>query len=54
MAVSPVEYRYFTKEMKQVFTEEHKLQKWLDVEVALDTLICDNNIYQLNCLEFSI
>ncbi|MHA1300415.1 MAG: adenylosuccinate lyase [Candidatus Helarchaeota archaeon] len=35
MAVSPIEYRYFTKEMKDLFTEEQKLQKWLDVEVAL-------------------
>ncbi len=35
MAVSPIEYRYFTNEMKNLFTEEHKLQKWLDVEVAL-------------------
>ncbi|MHA1376768.1 MAG: adenylosuccinate lyase [Candidatus Helarchaeota archaeon] len=35
MAVSPIEYRYFTKEMKELFTEEQKLQKWLDVEVAL-------------------
>ncbi|MFX0132220.1 MAG: adenylosuccinate lyase [Candidatus Hodarchaeota archaeon] len=35
MAVSPIEYRYFTKEMKELFTEEYKLQKWLEVEVAL-------------------
>ncbi len=35
LAVSPIEYRYFTKEMKSLFTEEYKLQKWLDVEVAL-------------------
>ncbi|MFX1452446.1 MAG: adenylosuccinate lyase [Promethearchaeota archaeon] len=35
MSVSPIEYRYFTKEMKSLFTEEYKLQKWLDVEVAL-------------------
>ncbi|MBS7249191.1 MAG: adenylosuccinate lyase [Candidatus Freyarchaeota archaeon] len=35
MSVHPIEYRYFTPEMKQVFTEENKLQKWLDVEAAL-------------------
>ncbi|MHA1208964.1 MAG: adenylosuccinate lyase [Candidatus Freyarchaeota archaeon] len=35
MSVHPIEYRYFTPEMKQVFTEENKLQRWLDVEAAL-------------------
>ncbi|MHA1231278.1 MAG: adenylosuccinate lyase [Candidatus Helarchaeota archaeon] len=32
--VHPIEFRYFTK-IKDVFTEESKLQKWLDVEAAL-------------------
>ncbi|MEX2705115.1 MAG: adenylosuccinate lyase [Candidatus Freyrarchaeum guaymaensis] len=35
MSVHPIEHRYFTPEMKQVFTEENKLQRWLDVEAAL-------------------
>ncbi len=33
--VHPIEYRYNTPEMKKVFMEEYKLQKWLDVEAAL-------------------
>ena len=35
MSVHPIEFRYFYPEMKGVFTEEAKLQKWLDVEAAL-------------------
>lgn len=35
MSVHPIEFRYFYPEMKKVFTEESKLQKWLDVEAAL-------------------
>lgn len=35
MPVHPIEFRYFYPKMKQVFTEEAKLQKWLDVEAAL-------------------
>ncbi|MBS7287733.1 MAG: adenylosuccinate lyase [Candidatus Freyarchaeota archaeon] len=35
MSVHPCEYRYYTPEMKRVFTEENKLQRWLDVEAAL-------------------
>lgn len=35
MSVHPIEYRYFYPEMKAVFEEERKLQKWLDVEAAL-------------------
>lgn len=35
MPVHPIEYRYFHPEMQRVFTEESKLQKWLDVEAAL-------------------
>jgi len=35
MSVHPIEYRYFYPEMKSIFTEEAKLQKWLDVEAAL-------------------
>jgi len=33
--VHPIEFRYFYPEMRQIFTEEAKLQKWLDVEAAL-------------------
>ncbi len=33
--VCPLEYRYGRKEMKAIFTEENKLQKFLDVEAAL-------------------
>ncbi len=35
MPVHPIEFRYSYPEMYAVFTEEAKLQKWLDVEVAL-------------------
>jgi len=35
MPVHPIEFRYFYPEMKKVFTEEVRLQKWLDVEAAL-------------------
>jgi len=35
MPVHAIEGRYKTKEMYPLFTEEYKLQKWLDVEVAL-------------------
>lgn len=35
MTVHAIEGRYRTKEMHALFTEEHKLQAWLDVEVAL-------------------
>ncbi|MHA1311884.1 MAG: adenylosuccinate lyase [Candidatus Helarchaeota archaeon] len=33
--VHPIEFRYFTEKMRNIFTEETKLQKWLDVEAAL-------------------
>ena len=35
MPVHPIEFRYRYNEMYAVFTEEAKLQSWLDVEVAL-------------------
>lgn len=35
MSVHPIEFRYFYPEMKRIFTEEARLQKWLDVEAAL-------------------
>jgi len=35
MPVHPIEFRYSYPEMYAVFTEEAKLQKWLDVESAL-------------------
>lgn len=35
MPIHPIEFRYFTKEMRDLFTEEAKLQNWLDVEAAL-------------------
>ncbi|HUY00953.1 MAG TPA: adenylosuccinate lyase [Candidatus Deferrimicrobium sp.] len=35
MPIHPIEYRYFNKEMRDLFTEEAKLQNWLDVEAAL-------------------
>ena len=35
MPVHPIEFRYRYPEMYAVFTEEAKLQSWLDVEVAL-------------------
>ncbi|MHA1368384.1 MAG: adenylosuccinate lyase [Promethearchaeota archaeon] len=35
MPVHAIETRYRTADMYKLFTEEYKLQKWLDVEVAL-------------------
>ncbi|MFX0098023.1 MAG: adenylosuccinate lyase [Candidatus Hodarchaeota archaeon] len=35
MPVTPIETRYRTKEMYDLFSEENKLAKWLEVEVAL-------------------
>ncbi|TFG05213.1 MAG: adenylosuccinate lyase [Promethearchaeota archaeon] len=35
MPIHPIEYRYYTREMRDLFTEEAKLQNWLDVEAAL-------------------
>jgi adenylosuccinate lyase len=35
MSVHPIEFRYYSKEMKSLFTEEAKLQNWLLVEAAL-------------------
>jgi adenylosuccinate lyase len=33
--IHPIDYRYGSQEMKQIFEEEHKLQLFLDVEAAL-------------------
>ncbi len=35
MAVHPIEYRYYTQEMKKIWSEEHKLALLLRVEAAL-------------------
>ncbi|MCS4541469.1 MAG: adenylosuccinate lyase [Euryarchaeota archaeon] len=35
MAIHPIDYRYGSKEMRQIFTEENKIQKMLEVEAAL-------------------
>lgn len=35
MPVHPIEFRYYSDEMRNIFTEEQKLQFWLDVEAAL-------------------
>lgn len=35
MNVHPIEFRYFSDEMKSLFTEEAKLENWLRVEAAL-------------------
>lgn len=35
MAVHPIDYRYGSREMKRIFEEESKLQRFLDVEAAL-------------------
>ncbi|MEM4272578.1 MAG: lyase family protein, partial [Candidatus Bilamarchaeaceae archaeon] len=34
MAISPLDSRYKT-EMSEIFSEENKLRKWMDVEIAL-------------------
>ncbi len=35
MVLHPIEYRYFTKEMKEIFSQENKFAKWMKVEAAL-------------------
>ena len=35
MAIHPIEFRYGTPEMKRIWTEEVRLQKYLEVEAAL-------------------
>lgn len=35
MSIHPIEFRYYSNEMKAIFAEEAKLQGWLDVEAAL-------------------
>ena len=35
MPIHPIDFRYNTKEMRELFTEEARLQTWLDVEAAL-------------------
>ncbi len=35
MSVHPIEFRYYSEEMRSLFTEEAKLQNWLTVEAAL-------------------
>lgn len=35
MAIHPIEFRYYSEEMRSLFTEEAKLQNWLTVEAAL-------------------
>lgn len=35
MAICPIEFRYGKKEMKEIFNEEQRLQRLLDVEAAL-------------------
>jgi adenylosuccinate lyase len=35
VSVHPIEFRYYSEEMRRLFTEEARLQYWLDVEAAL-------------------
>ena len=35
MAIHPIEFRYGTPEMKNIWEEENKLQRMLDIESAL-------------------
>ena len=35
MSVHPIEFRYYSDEMRDIFTEEAKLRNWLAVEAAL-------------------
>ncbi|MBI3987160.1 MAG: adenylosuccinate lyase, partial [Lentisphaerae bacterium] len=35
MSVHPIEFRYYSEEMRRLFTEEAKLQNWLTVEAVL-------------------
>ncbi len=54
MSVHPIEYRYFYPEMKKIWEEESKLQKWLDVEAALSRVHAKlGNIPQSSAEEIS-
>lgn len=35
MSIHPIEFRYYSREMRDIFKEEAKLQNWLTVEAAL-------------------
>ncbi len=35
MVLHPIEYRYFTEEMKKIFSQENKFANWMKVEAAL-------------------
>ncbi|MFC1461456.1 adenylosuccinate lyase [Verrucomicrobiota bacterium] len=35
MSIHPIEFRYYSEEMRDIFAEEAKLQNWLTVEAAL-------------------
>jgi len=35
MVLHPIEYRYFTEEMKEIFTQKNKFAMWMKVEAAL-------------------
>jgi len=35
MPIHPIEYRYFTEEMKRIFSQENQVAMWLKIEAAL-------------------
>jgi adenylosuccinate lyase len=35
MVLHPIEYRYFTEEMKEIFSQDNKFANWMKVEAAL-------------------
>ncbi|MEM2924885.1 MAG: adenylosuccinate lyase [Methanocellales archaeon] len=51
MAIHPIEFRYGTKEMKKIWEEETKLQKLLDVEVAIARAQADAGFFEKNIAE---
>ncbi|BDC36343.1 MAG: adenylosuccinate lyase [Candidatus Methanoliparum thermophilum] len=51
MPIHPIEYRYGTKEMKEIWTEENYLRKLLDVEVALSVVEAELGIIPKNAAE---
>ena len=48
MAIHPIEFRYGTPEMKNIWESENKLQKKLDVESALAQAEAELNILPKN------
>jgi adenylosuccinate lyase len=51
LAIHPIEFRYGTREMKKIWEEEVKLQKLLEVEVAIARALADVGFFEKNIAE---